>query len=326
VSVSFHATVTRRYGETIERQDWTKALPLICLTILSVPGFAGAQDSPVQVPPFDTVPPLVTVLPFAQRGDSVLFTFPVLINEQTIVGPAATLRMLYVKTDSGGKGHHSGGGWSGGFSGGMGGGPPPGGEPGGGGDPPLENLFSRKDKTLPPEQQPPWTTVSEFQSGISKYSSLDMHLLFVDPTQKPRNNGGPGAGAPPPADKEKEKEKTSDDDKKVPQGPPPIDEAISFPDGLVLGEKDKAVVILAVEKSSRAASAGIKAGDAITKVGGKPTDGSLATFLKNYTATKKTADVTLKPSYILTVKTGVASERDIAVPMPPSIHGSILDQ
>lgn len=103
------------------------------------------------------------------------------------------------------------------------------------------------------------------------------------------------------------------------------DERIAFPEGLVLGETNNAVTVLAVEKKGVASQAGIKAGDIIVKTGDTPTNGSLATFLNGYHGTRHAAEVSLKTSFTLTIKSPGGTERAVSLRLPPTISGGFLD-
>ena len=60
------------------------------------------------------------------------------------------------------------------------------------------------------------------------------------------------------------------------------DERFSFLDGLFIGLPNGQVTILAVENDSRAAQAGLKADDVITRVGDKPVGSDLNAFANAY--------------------------------------------
>jgi len=86
------------------------------------------------------------------------------------------------------------------------------------------------------------------------------------------------------------------------------------------------VTVIAVEKESKAANAGIKAGDEIISVGGIPMQGNLASFASAYSSAKKTATDNEVSSYPMTIRPeGKSDPRQVNIPMPPKISGGLMD-
>ena len=104
------------------------------------------------------------------------------------------------------------------------------------------------------------------------------------------------------------------------------DERFSFFDGLFVGEPNGKVTVIAVEKESKAESAGIKAGDEIVSVGGIPTQDDLATFAAAYATAKRTAKENEVPSYPMTIRAGGTGDvHAVNLAMPPKITGGLMN-
>lgn len=247
----------------------------------------GTVALQAQAIPFDTEPALPLAFPFDAKIDSVGVKYPVLISPTTVIPANATLRVFYV---------------------------PPRVE-----DDRMRAIRSTSnqdaaysrvvhleegDKLSPSEvarrkisRETSWPSVTNFQLALNGLPADDMRFVFIVPSATPEKP----------------------DDFKF------YDEHVVFPDGLILGEINKAVTVIAVEKKSRSAAAGIKAGDVIVKVGDKPINGSLQVFQDAFYAAKKAAETALKTSYPIVVKSGDSAERQVDVRMPPSISSSFLD-
>jgi len=104
------------------------------------------------------------------------------------------------------------------------------------------------------------------------------------------------------------------------------DERFSFFDGLFVGLPNGKVTVLAVEKESKAETAGLKAGDEIISVGGTSAQNDLATFAEAYASAKKTASYNEVSSYPMTLRSGDGGDtRTVNIPMPPKIKSGLMD-
>ena len=102
------------------------------------------------------------------------------------------------------------------------------------------------------------------------------------------------------------------------------DERLNFFDGLFLGSPSGGVTVLAVEKASNADKAGLKAGDQIVAVNGKPVN-DLEAFPALYVAARKEAQDADAPSYSFTVRsTGEPGSHQINLSMPPSLKNQLM--
>jgi hypothetical protein len=257
------------------------------LLLLLLVGCGGCVSLHAQPFPFDTDPALPLAFPFDPKIDTVGIKFPVLISPTTIIPANATLRVFYIP-------------------------------------PHVEDDSMRAIKTannqdaaysrvvhldqsqkLSPSEiarqkisrGTAWPSVTNFQLALNSLPADDMRFVFIVPA--------------PTAEK--------------PEDFKFYDEHVVLPDGLFLGESNKTVLVLAVEKKSRGAQAGVKAGDVVVKVGDRATNGSLQAFSDAYFATRKAAETALRSGYAITVKSTDGPERELSVKLPPSINSSFLD-
>jgi hypothetical protein len=231
-------------------------------------------------------PEFPLIFPLAQNGRNVTVKFPVLVNPTTVLKPGMVLRVMYILTTANQDGSSD---LVLAHKGDMEEAysrPPPG--------------SSNDGPKLPPEmaheiegyRRTVWDVANNFILAMAQYPTDTMHLIY-SPTGK-------------------------DNDLH--------DERFSFFDGLLVGLPNGKVTVLAVEKESRAETAGIKAGDEILSVGGASTQNDLATFAAAYSAAKATAKENEVDSYPVTIRAADSGEpRTINVAMPPRIKSSLMD-
>jgi hypothetical protein len=137
-----------------------------------------------------------------------------------------------------------------------------------------------------------WSTPTNFQLAMAQFPTESMHLIYA-------LNGM---------------------DRKL------LDQRFSFFDGMLIGQPDgSSVVVLAVENDSKAANAGIKAGDEIVAVGGEPTQHDLTTFATVFAEVRKNARDMNAPTYALTIRSpGHSDTHVLNVAMPPTIKSLFM--
>ncbi len=136
-----------------------------------------------------------------------------------------------------------------------------------------------------------WPKVGNFQLALTQLTSNDLHFVYWDP-------------------------KTST----------LVDEPIQFPDGLILGEKPQGVTVLAVEKGSAAAKAGIVAGDILLQWGQTSIDGRLANFTTAYYEARKQASLSTTDTLSVQVqRAGSSAPLTLQLRKPISLNASLLD-
>ncbi len=105
-----------------------------------------------------------------------------------------------------------------------------------------------------------------------------------------------------------------------------LDERFSFFDGLMIGQPNGKVTVIAVEKDSKSEKAGLKAGDVILSVGGIPTKDDLKTFALAFSSAKKTAMDNEVASYPMSIiSEGTPDPHQVNIPMPPTIKSGLMD-
>jgi hypothetical protein len=103
-------------------------------------------------------------------------------------------------------------------------------------------------------------------------------------------------------------------------------ETFSLVQGLFLGQKNHAVIILAVEKDSPGDKAGLLAGDEILKIGGTDVSGNLENTLNLERTSRLTSQASSKPSIPWIIRKADGSgESEVAIRTPPSLKGSLFD-
>jgi hypothetical protein len=101
------------------------------------------------------------------------------------------------------------------------------------------------------------------------------------------------------------------------------DTSFSFFDGMFIGSPHGGVEVLAVEKTSYADQAGVKAGDEIVAVGNVPMhDGDLHAFASAFASVKSAAQSNETPSFPMTIR-NTSGTRTVALNLPPSIKNFI---
>jgi hypothetical protein len=102
------------------------------------------------------------------------------------------------------------------------------------------------------------------------------------------------------------------------------DQHIDFLDGLFLGSPTGGVTVLAVENGNKTDVAGIKAGDQILSVGGKPVPSDLADFPTFYVAVRKEAEDGHETSFPMVVRSpGEAGSHTVNVATPTTIKSML---
>ncbi|HEY8967035.1 MAG TPA: PDZ domain-containing protein, partial [Candidatus Methylacidiphilales bacterium] len=107
------------------------------------------------------------------------------------------------------------------------------------------------------------------------------------------------------------------------------DERLSMSEGLLLAEKDGALVVCATVKGSGAQLAGLKAGDKIVALNGKDLTGAsatLAAFFAEYQTNAEQKIGNQKPYKFRVLRGDAAAPLDLSLRPPPSLTGSLLDQ
>jgi hypothetical protein len=101
------------------------------------------------------------------------------------------------------------------------------------------------------------------------------------------------------------------------------DTSFSFFDGMFIGSPHGGVEVLAVEKTSYADQAGVKAGDEILAVGNVPMhDGDLHAFSSTFAAAKAAAHANEAPSFPMTIR-NASGTHTVSLSLPPSIKNFI---
>jgi hypothetical protein len=237
--------------------------------------------------PIHMRPEFPLIFPVTQVGKIVTVKYPIMINPLTALKPGTQLRVIYnLSVDAQSSNDHI-------FA-----------HKGS-----LSDAFARDPSAssgapksdLPPEMQHEidgyhktvWEVSGNFVMAMAQYPTDTMHLVF-SPTAK--NNDL-------------------------------HDERFSFFDGLMVGQPNgPPVIVIAVEKESKADNAGIKAGDEIVSVGGVSVGGDLNHFATAFSHAKKVAEENEAESYVMTVRSPSSPDaRTVNLPMPPRLKGGLMD-
>ena len=259
----------------------------LCLSILAVT-FALVAPLPAQTvdAPVKMTPELALAFPLGMAGDNVSVKFPVLLNPTTVLKPGMILRTIYVILHSDSDSNNLGIAHA----------------------TDQAEAYARSNSTTDSEPKMPydmahqlegyrrtvWPSPNTFQLAMAQFPTEQMHLIY-SPNAK-------GAGDL-------------------------ADQRFSFFDGMLVGQPDGSnVAVLAVENGSKADEAGIKAGDEIVTVGGKPTQHDLPTFAREFADARQDARDTSAASYALTVRSpGQSDTHIINIAMPPQIKGLLMN-
>jgi hypothetical protein len=104
------------------------------------------------------------------------------------------------------------------------------------------------------------------------------------------------------------------------------DERFDFMDGLFLGSPSGGVTVLAVENGSTSDKAGIKAGDQILSVNGRPVPEDLGVFPNVYIAARRDAEESHAMSFPVVVRSaGAAANHTVNVATPPTIKSMLME-
>lgn len=259
----------------------------LCLFILAV---ASVSVPPLPAQTVDAAvqmtPEFPLVFPFVVQSGNVTVKFPVMINPTTVLKPGMVLRTLYVFQQTADDSNDLG----------------------------IAHAtdesaaYARSNPSTSGEEKMPsdvahqlegyrrtiWTTPVTFELAMAQFPTESMHLIYC---QK------------------------ATDSRKL------DDQRFSFFDGMLMGQPDgSSVVVLAVEKDSKADRAGIKAGDEIVEVGGEPTQHDLNTFAQGFAAARQNAREASATSYTLTIRSpGQTATHVVNVAMPPSLKSLLMD-
>jgi len=203
----------------------------LCLSILAAALAVAPLTAQTVDAPVKMTPEFPLVFPLVKQGDHVTVKFPVMINPTTVLKPGMLLRTLYVIQQSDNDSNNLGIAHAADES----------------------EAYARTNPTTSGDQKMPfeiahqlegyrrtiWTTPLNFELAMAQFPTESMHLIYSP------NGKGPDDLA---------------------------DQRFSFFDGMLMGQPDgNSVVVLAVEKDSKADRVGIKAGDEIVAVGGGST-------------------------------------------------------
>jgi hypothetical protein len=103
------------------------------------------------------------------------------------------------------------------------------------------------------------------------------------------------------------------------------DEMFNFFDGTFVGSPNGKVTVIAVERDSVAAKAGVKAGDTVLSVGRYPTKDDLLTYASAYAAAKEDAKNDETPTYPMSLRGEDGSVRTANLAMPMRLRGGLMD-
>ena len=259
----------------------------LCLSILAA---AWASAAPLLAQtvdePVKMTPEFPLVFPLVMQGGNVTVKFPVMINPTTVLKPGMVLRTLYVLQQTSDDSNNLGIAHATDESAAYA----------------RSNPSTSGDEKMPSEvahqlegyRRTIWTTPVNFELAMAQFPTESMHLIY-SPT-------GKGAGDL-------------------------ADQRFSFFDGMLMGQPDgSSVVVLAVEKDSKADRAGIKAGDEIVAVSGAPTQHDLTTFAKDFAAARQNARETKAPTYALTVRSpGQSATHVVNMAMPPTLKSLLMN-
>jgi hypothetical protein len=232
-------------------------------------------------------PEFPLVFPLTNNGLEVTLKYPVMINETTVVKPGMQLRIIYRLSDGSANGLDLGIAHAG----------------------TLEQSFTRDSNSSPTGadgigvgsshlaheiegyRRTVWEIPNNFVLTLAQFPTTVLHLIY-SPTAKDSNLK---------------------------------DEMFRFFDGLFVGSPNGKVTVIAVEKESIAAEAGIKAGDTILAVGRYSTKDDLLTFANDYAAAKEDATTNETSSYPMSLIGADGKARTANLAMPMRLKSSLMD-
>jgi hypothetical protein len=232
-------------------------------------------------------PELPLIFPFVNNGKEVTVKYPVMVNETSVIKPGMQLRIIYRLSDGSANGMDLGIAHAG----------------------TLEQSFTRDSNATPAGadgigvgtshlaheiegyRRTVWEIPNNFVLTLAQFPTTVLHLIY-SPTDQDSNLK---------------------------------DEMFRFFDGLFVGSPSGKVTVIAVEKESIAAQAGIKAGDTILAVGGHPTKDDLQTFANDYAAAKEDAKTNETSSYSMSLIGADGKARTANLAMPMRLHSGLMD-
>jgi hypothetical protein len=272
-----------------------KRHPLRCL-LLALACLCGWTATRGDVSRLAATPPLGDALPLDETPAGVRLKFPVLLNDHAVVGTNALLRLVYIDPNAGLRLHAAGGGENQGFQSGGGGGHH---HQSGGFQKPMDNdgfgEGASPGVSFDPDGTTKKTASKEIGSEVWKQASL-FRLALDSATDLGTTLVYAVPGETKPASAE-----------------------IDLPGGMLLGEDQGQVIVLALTADSEARQGGMQPQDEIRTISGQPVPGSLEQFVHVYRAVTEQARKSGQ-AYAFTVwRPALSKLVTISVGAPPSI-------
>ncbi|QSR84845.1 hypothetical protein [Methylacidimicrobium sp. B4] len=285
------------------------------LLLFSLGALATGSLSAEEADGLRTTPPLSVAFPLVQQGREVRLTYPIAINERTVVRPDARLHCLYAKPKIGRASGEEGeleralrrrvmpldGLGLGSMRIGTTVETLPGTNPNGSQD---GNLRHGVDGTTV------WTSTDAFRKALSGLGGSDLQLVFSLPAPIVQEVEPAGEGEEKPGAKPHWRPRRV------------WDEPLVLPLGLLLAQRKGAPTVLAIEEGSEAERAGLRVKDRIVSLDGRRFPKSLSGFLALYRQEKSRG---LKALRLVVERAGHLSPVSLTVPLPPRSDGSIVD-
>lgn len=258
----------------------SRFLHLIFATLILI--LASSRWSSAQEEKLVLNPPLSQVFPLELKPDGVRLTFPVLLNEHTILGPNVVLRFIYIDPNASLHPRGAGGNGGGQGGGGMGGHHHRGGDSQDGADAgDAGDAYTRSASgsgqgandvasslgLLDPNKGPAseartevWTQVDLFREALDNAADMGTTVVYSSP-DKPKT----------------------------------LSTTIDLPDGMLLGEVAGHVQVLGLTDDSEASSSGVRPQDEIRSFAGHAPVTSLHDFVRTYFEVKEASQKSGKP-------------------------------